>query len=228
MVIGDSSDTMQLCLGRFWSPTYDPFCVVICIPCYYQGLIYSHTEQVLNDADWLIGRLKCETSSTSLEEIFGNFEFHCIRYSICRNFLYLFMYVQMYFCVCVCVCVCAYRWCKQPSTGHPGRGAVLLTVRTANELCSILPRTGAVSRVSWTCNRGTTEGERERFLLFNPTPKEWNHSLSPASTHPQMGSVGASYWQCYLFCLADCDKGVHCDWKPDKIREFIPSPIFGT
>jgi len=33
------------------------------------GLVYSHTEQVLNNADWLIGRLKCDTS-TPVEEIF--------------------------------------------------------------------------------------------------------------------------------------------------------------
>lgn len=81
------------------------------------------------------------------------------------------MHVRMYFSVC--------RWCKQLSTGNPGRGAVLLTVWTANELCSFLPWTGAVSCVSWTCNRGTTEGEQERFLLFSliPNPSwEWSHS----------------------------------------------------
>ena len=124
------------------------------------------------------------------------------------------MYVRMYFSVC--------RWCKQPSTGNPGRGAVLLTVRTANELCSFLPWTGAVSCVSWTCNRGTTEGERERFLLFSliPNPSwEWSHSLNPIL----VWELGASYWQSYLFCPADCDKGVHCYRKPDKICEFIPS-----
>ena len=97
----------------------------------------------------------------------------------------LYMYVHMYICIIICVCVC--RWYKQPTTGHPGREAVLLTVRTAHELCSFLPWAGAVSCVSWTCNRGTTEGEWEHFILLSliPNPSwEWGQSLFSLIPNP--------------------------------------------
>lgn len=102
----------------------------------------------------------------------------------------------MYLCIIICVCVC--RWYKQPTTGHPGREAVLLTVRTAHELCSFLPWAGAVSCVSWTCNRGTTEGEWEHFILLNLilNPSwEWGQSffsLIPNGNEASLASASFS------------------------------------
>ena len=103
------------------------------------------------------------------------------------------MYVCM--CVCVCVCVCVCRWCKQPSTGHPGWGAVLLTVRTAHELSSFLPWAGAVSCVSRTCNRGTAEGEWEHFIFLSliPNPSwEWGRSLFRLIPNPSGNEANLS------------------------------------
>ena len=135
--------------------------------------------------------------------------------------IYVCTYVHMYICIIICVCVC--RWYKQPTTGHPGWEAVLLTVRTAHELCSFLPWAGAVSCVSWTCNRGTTEGEWEHFILLSliPNPSwEWGQSLfslilNPSwewGQSPQPILLRECGWQLLTIlsvCSADCDKSVH-------------------
>lgn len=36
-----------------------------------QALLYGHMEQSMNDADWLLARIKSESSSTAAEELFG-------------------------------------------------------------------------------------------------------------------------------------------------------------
>ena len=36
-----------------------------------KGLLYTHIDQTLNDADWLLARLKSESTANPVEELFG-------------------------------------------------------------------------------------------------------------------------------------------------------------